>query len=178
MFVFLFTIIVATFLTSSLYPFRLRRDGRSNGTAILRRSSTTPFHNQAAPNAAASTLDNSLAAAVHDLTAPSSADPTMAKYTREELLEMSRDTAVPQWSLRNILMENFNPDAHVNGNSARGWGKPSDAISHNDPAICWDNDGHSGPLGYQEMSPEEREVRILSPPPGPFSRKKTTKTSL
>lgn len=145
-------------LTRSVFT-RLRRDGRTNGTAILRRTSTTPFTNQAAPNTAASALENSLATSAHDPAAASPADSTAARYSREELLDLSRMArAHHPVHIRDLLMESFDPYSPVNGNSARGWGKPSDSTSYNDPAACWDGDGSRGPLGYQDMSPEEREV--------------------
>lgn len=47
---------------------------------------------------------------------------------------------------------------HVNGNSARGWGKTNDANGHNDPNICWNEEGSCSPLGLHSMSAEEKEV--------------------
>lgn len=52
----------------------------------------------------------------------------------------------------------FNRGGHVNGNSARGWGKTNDANGHNDPNICWNEEGSCSPLGLQGMSAEEKEV--------------------
>lgn len=88
----------------------------------------------------------------------------MARYSREELLDLSRTAASNQYPVRDLLMESFNPANHVNGNLARGWGKSHDSTSHNDPAICWDGDGSWGPLGNQDMSPEEREVGTTTIP--------------
>lgn len=156
----------------------MRRDGRSNGTAILRRSSTTPFNNQATTLPA---IDNSLAAAVNDLPAsiPSpffaAPDPVNSKYSKDDLLQLDKMAASRQIDVNVLMMAGFSPGGHVNGNASRGWGKPNDAHVHNDPTICWDSNGDLGPLGYQEMSSEEKEVGTLSDahivrpmPPFPF----------
>lgn len=151
---------VFVFLTL-LCPHRLRRDGRSNGTAILRRSSTTPFNNQTTTLPA---IDNSLTAAVHDAPAsiPSpyfaAPDAAHSKYTKDDLLQLGKMADSRHVDVNALMMAGFSPVGHVNGNAPRGWGKSNDAHAHNDPTVCWDSNGDLGPLGHQEMSSEEKEV--------------------
>lgn len=150
---------------------RLRREGRSNGTAILRRSSTTPFNNnnnQLVTNASSHTasIDASLAAMdeandplPHQPSAAfSHPDSTFSKYSREELLEIGRAALHHLPPVNDLLMDGFHPDGHVNGNSSRGWGKANDANVHNDPNICWSGEQNWSPLGLQALSDEERHV--------------------
>ncbi|KUI64194.1 GYF domain-containing protein mpd2 [Cytospora mali] len=139
----------------------LRRDGRSNGTAILRRSSTTPFNNQTTTLPA---IDNSLAAAVNDppasIPSPFFAAPDAAnsRYSKDDLLQLGKMADSRHIDINALMMAGFSPGGHVNGNASRGWGKPNDAHAHNDPTVCWDSNGDLGPLGHQEMSSEEKEL--------------------
>lgn len=162
-------VIVAGLLALTLlftFAYRLRREGRSNGTAILRRSSTTPFtNNQLVPNASShsASIDASHAAMdeSNDRLPPQSSatfphpDSTYSKYSREELLGISHADLPP---VHELLREDFRPDGHVNGNSSRGWGKTNDANVHNDPTICWAGERTWTPLGLQALSDEEKEV--------------------
>ncbi|KAK7741811.1 kinesin-like protein [Cytospora paraplurivora] len=139
----------------------LRRDGRSNGTAILRRSSTTPFNNQTTTLPA---TENSLAGAVNDPPASNSSaffaapDAASSKYTKEDLLQLGKLADSRHVDVDALMMAGFSPGGQVNGNAPRGWGKPNDAHAHNDPTVCWDPNGDLGPLGHQEMSSEEKEL--------------------
>lgn len=147
---------------------RLRRDGRTtNGTAILRRSSTTPFNNQqgSLSNSVAS-LDTSVAGLTSESSAASaspyilSTDATTVKYGRDELLELAMTSAAPsnKPDVNALMMPGFSPNGHLNGTPLRIWGKNNDPNGHNDPTMCWDNEGRSAPLGSQNMSSEEKEV--------------------
>lgn len=138
----------------------MRRDGRANGTAILRRSSTTPFHNQTASNNVASALDNSLAGSTADPSIAPSTDSTAARYSYDELLGYFH--AGSETDVNTLLMGSFTPGAHANGNATRGWGKSNDSISQNDPGACWEAEGSLGPLGHQKMSEAEKDVRTIS----------------
>lgn len=159
------------------FTHRLRRDGRSNGTAILRRSSTTPFNNQASTLPA---IDNLLNASANEPQPPSASPFASAqeipssKYSRDDLLDVGKMTDPGNVDLQALFMSSFSPSGHVNGQNTRGWGKPNDAHAHNDPSVCWDQDGELGPLGNQDMSVEEKEVgtlviRKFSPDPRDFA---------
>lgn len=149
--------------------YRLRRDGRTNGTAILRRSSTTPFNNQQGPlsNSVAS-LDTSIAGLTTESPAVSASpyvlptDATTVKYTRDELLELAMNTTASNHKpdVNALMMAGFSPGGHLNGASSRLWGKNNDPNGHNDPTMCWDTEGRSAPLGSQNMSSEEKEVGL------------------
>lgn len=140
---------------------RLRRDGRSNGTAILRRSSTTPFNNQASTLPAIDNLLNSSVNEPHPSSVSQFApaqDTANGKYSRDDLLDFGKMADPGHVDLQALFMSSFSPGGNVNGQNTRGWGKANDAHAHNDPSVCWDQDGELGPLGHQDMSAEEKEV--------------------
>lgn len=150
-------------------PSRIRGRG-SNGTAILRRSSMTPFNNnssQANANPPSTASDNHMTTAMNEppTSTASSFFPNndstsnTAKYSREELLQVGANLASSQGpDLSQLLMSGFHPGGFVNGNSSRAWGKSQDANGNNDPTICWNADGTSDPLLLQEMTADEQEV--------------------
>lgn len=157
----------ASFLTS---PSSARIRGRgSNGTAILRRSSMTPFNNnnQANANPPSTAADNHVATPSNEpmpsttssFFPNSDSTSNAGKYSREELLQVGANLASSQGpDLSQLLMSGFHPGGFVNGNSSRAWGKSQDANGNNDPTICWNADGTSDPLLLQEMTAEEQEV--------------------
>lgn len=157
----------ASFLTSPS-PSRIRGRG-SNGTAILRRSSMTPFNNnsQANANPPSTASDNHVATPSNE-PLPSTAssffpnndsNANAGKYSREELLQVGANLASSQGpDLSQLLMSGFHPGGFVNGSSSRAWGKSQDTNGNNDPTICWNADGTSDPLLLQEMTAEEQEV--------------------
>lgn len=66
---------------------------------------------------------------------------------------MFRQSADPS----RLFISGWNPN-HVNGSSARGWGKTSDNHVPQEPGACWDQNGDTAPMGLQELSIEEKEV--------------------
>ena len=69
--------------------------------------------------------------------------------------------AIPDTShldLASLLAPGWDP-AHVNGSSARPWGKSGES-SHvpQDPGVCWDTSGAIHPLGLQGLTREEKEL--------------------
>lgn len=135
----------------------------------MRRSSTTPFNNSQAFANSPAAIDTSLATSAAPIDAPATStdyhaiDPATAKYTREELLEIGRLAASGPHDvdIDALMMPGFSRGGHVNGNSSRGWGKANDANVHNDPTICWNDDGSCSPLGLRGLSAEEKEVCAL-----------------
>lgn len=166
-----------------LHP-RPRRDGRTNGPAILRRASTTPFNhnnsnNHANVNSAAAPSDNhppatdappsnSASFFPHESSANTANTASSARYSRDDLLSLADAPPPPGLDITSLLMPGFHPGGYANGSSSRGWGKSHDTNGTNDPTICWDVDGNSGSLGLQPMTAEEEEVRsvdlLCSPP--------------
>ncbi|KAL8347594.1 hypothetical protein RB598_001099 [Gaeumannomyces tritici] len=135
-----------------------RRDGRStNGTMTFRRSSTTPFNNQS----------TSQPPPPADGPAPQ-AQPTPAdavpfdgslRYTKEQLLEIYKvsDTGTAA-NVESLFVAGWTP-APVSGSAARNWGKGNESHVPQDPSVCWDTSGTVKPIGLQDMSAEEKEVR-------------------
>lgn len=79
------------------------------------------------------------------------------RYTKEQLLALAKAQA-PSVDLSSLLISGWNP-GQVNGTPARGWGKTNENHVPQDPGVCWDANGQVKPIGLQEMSAEEREVR-------------------
>ena len=136
---------------------RLRRDGRpANGTLTFRRSSTTPIgqSSQAPPPA-----DNAVQpSSVEPATAhPASFENGPSRYSKEHLLEMYR-AAHPSDDPSRLFISGWDPD-HVNGNTARPWGKTNENHVPQEPGACWEPNGDTMPMGLQEPSAEEKEVR-------------------
>ncbi|KAH6857160.1 hypothetical protein B0I37DRAFT_369300 [Chaetomium sp. MPI-CAGE-AT-0009] len=134
---------------------------RSNGTRTFRRASTTPFNQPSTANPA----DGSQPTA-NDLPPMSANPPSSAfesqpsfRYSREELLDIYKNNYDPsQIDTSALLMPNWNP-AQMNGGASRPWGKSSDSPHvPQDPSVCWDSAGMLQPIGFEDMSAEEREM--------------------
>lgn len=137
-----------------------RRDGRStNGTLTFRRSSTTPL-GQPSSQLPPST-DHAVqppATAESPVNASSSTYELLpARYTREELLDIY-SSQKPTGDVSHLFAPGWNP-GQMNGHAPRGWGKSNDNHIPQEPGACWDDSGESAPMGLQDMSVEEREVR-------------------
>ena len=72
-----------------------------------------------------------------------------------EIYQATHPLSQPQ--LTALLEPSWNP-AHVNGHSARPWGKSDSSHVPQDPSVCWDPNGTTLPIGLQEMSAEEKEL--------------------
>lgn len=144
-----------------LYSHRSRREGRStNGTLTFRRPITTPS-NQASQ--AASDVASALPPLVTEaLSAQSPSLPTdrSLRYSRDQLLSLFQANGIESADASNLFVSGWNP-THVNG-TARGWGKSSEGTVPQDPTVCWDVAGSVKPIGLQDLSVEEREVRAKS----------------
>ena len=90
---------------------------------------------------------------------PSAYDTSANRYSRDQLLHIYRSQDPEQIDVASLFLPGWKP-GHLNGGAARSWGKPNDAHPQHDPTVCWDTNGNMMPLGLQEMSQEEKEVRI------------------
>jgi len=163
------TALANTVLFFLLCLFRSRRDGRSsNGTLTFRRPSAAP-QNQTPQSVTAP--DNTMQFPTADSTstpqaAPVPTDLSAARYSKEHLLGLYRDGVgtASQGSISRLYMDGWNPGAgQLNGHSSRGWGKPQEPQPVQDPDVCWNSAADMRPLGLQEMSLEEKEVRRCYP---------------
>ncbi|TQV90671.1 hypothetical protein V2A60_006883 [Cordyceps javanica] len=132
-----------------------RRDGRSaNGTMTFRRASTTPLGQamQTAPptELAAHPTSAEPAAAVANLEAEPS------RYTKDDLLDVFRAQKMNDDPSR-LFISGWDP-SNINGNSGRGWGKSNENHIPQEPGACWDQNGETAPMAFQEYSPDEKEA--------------------
>lgn len=133
---------------------RARRDGRSaNGTMTFRRASTTPLGQ----------MQNHPPT---DLAQPSSAEPAAAmasfeaepsRYTKDDLLDVFRAQKMTDDPSR-LYISGWDP-SNINGTSGRGWGKSNENHIPQEPGACWDQNGETAPMGLQDYSMDEKEVR-------------------
>ena len=79
------------------------------------------------------------------------------RYTKDELLDMYSSRRAPDDPAR-LFISGWDP-GHPNGNT-RGWSKGSENHVPQEPGLCWDDNGDSVPLGLQELSADDKEVRL------------------
>ncbi|KAM0668948.1 hypothetical protein ACQRIU_002510 [Beauveria bassiana] len=132
-----------------------RRDGRSaNGTMTFRRASTTPLGQtmQAAPptDFTAQPVSAEHAAVIANVEAEPS------RYTKEDLLDVFRAQKMSD-DLSRLFISGWDP-SNINGNSGRGWGKSNENHIPQEPGACWDQNGETTPISFQEYSIEEKEA--------------------
>ncbi|KAI8626517.1 hypothetical protein F5Y19DRAFT_466331 [Xylariaceae sp. FL1651] len=148
------------------------RAGRStNGTLTFRRTSMTPssqsFNQPNAAEPAAASDDPAVIAAMPvGSTIVESAAPQ--RYSREDMLSifnnMAQDPRAEQPDVSALFVSGWNP-GHANGISSRGWGKSGEShVLPQEPDICWDAAGSTKAIGFQNMTPEEKEVGSASVP--------------
>lgn len=141
---------------------RSRRDGRSsNGTLTFRRPSATPQSLSQSSAIAESPLQTPIPdPALASPTPPAPTSIGAARYSKEQLLELSRSAGGAQPDVSRLFMDGWSPGAgHVNGGASRGWGKPTEYNTGPEADMCWSSEAGAKPLGLQEMSAEEKEVR-------------------
>ncbi|KAL3960577.1 hypothetical protein ACCO45_005694 [Purpureocillium lilacinum] len=139
-----------------------RRDGRSaNGTLTFRRSSTTPIAGQASNPPPPSenavqhpSIDESAAAQ------PVIYEAGSARYSKDELLDIFRTQKLGDGPSR-LFIPGWDPSS-INGSSGRAWGKSSDNHVPQEPNLCWEQTGETLPMGVQDLTVEEKDVRILN----------------
>ncbi|KAK3937016.1 hypothetical protein QBC46DRAFT_19818 [Diplogelasinospora grovesii] len=132
---------------------------RSNGTRTFRRQSTTPFNQSASANDASQNSASDVPPLSANAQSTSFDPPGSLRYSKDELLEIYRNTSESaQLDATSLFVPSWNP-SHVNGASSRPWGKSGES-GHvpQDPTICWDANGTVRPIGLEEISPEEREM--------------------
>lgn len=139
---------------------RSRRDGRSaNGTLTFRRSSTTPIGQSSQPPPPVDNAVQPIAPAADATSAQQPAfEPGPSRYSKEHLLDVYRSSR-PGDDPSRLFISGWDPD-RVHNDTTRGWGKPNENHIPQEPGACWEPNGDTGPLGLQEMTLEEKEVRL------------------
>jgi PERQ amino acid-rich with GYF domain-containing protein len=113
----------------------------------LRRSSTTPFAKSSGSALPTEALPQSVTNA--------------ERYGKHQLLDIFRAQENLEASNRDVaglFAPNWNP--HSNGTNGRGW-SVHDSRDNNGPDVCWDNNGSVHPIGLEEMTESEKEVRSI-----------------
>jgi PERQ amino acid-rich with GYF domain-containing protein len=141
-----------------------------NGTLTFRRTSTTPssqaFNQPNMSEPAGSSDDPAVLAAMPvGSTVVENAMPQ--RYSREDMLSifnnMQQDPRAQQQQpdVSALFVSGWNP-GHVNGVSSRsGWGKSGDShVLPQEPDMCWDAPGSTKAMGFQDITPEEKEVGL------------------
>lgn len=79
-------------------------------------------------------------------------------YGKEELLNIfkSQESSGGLGKVSDLL------ETELNGSGSGGWGRSGDEAI-NGVELCWEKDGGLKPIGLDEMTEEEREVRASAP---------------
>lgn len=132
------------------------RDGRAPNTRTFRRPNTATSNNQS---------QHQSDAAVHGLAqdfshmsgAPSSSPDGSARYSKEQMLRISKGLELDSDQRGGIeALLSALKGSQTNGNSSRGWAK-NDAHSAQDSETCLQPTGHS-PLNYRDLTDVEKEM--------------------
>lgn len=143
---------------ASFENYRARRENRpANGTLTLRRTSTTPF-------AQSSQGDTpSLPTSSTDIPSSSSYEqPVDRRLSKETLLQIYRsqeEAGAFDGDVSELYANGWNPGHSSVANGRSGWGKASDGRDNHGPDVCWDMHGDVRPIGFEEMTEEEKTVR-------------------
>lgn len=62
-------------------------------------------------------------------------------------------------------MGGWDPDNSNGANGRSGWGKTGDGRDNYGPEVCWNRNGDSLPIAFEEMSDLEKTVSLQPPPP-------------
>jgi hypothetical protein len=147
---------------------RAQRETRApNGTAVLRRSSTTPFSQ--APTQRDPTLPTPGSETTGSIQQPiqnfdQSATFRISKNQMLDIFRAQQDSGSVKRDVSHLFEGNWDP-GHSNGTNGRsGWGKSTDGRESHGPDVCWDEDGSVLPVGLEEMSEQEQAVGHLCIP--------------
>ncbi|OAA54859.1 GYF domain protein [Cordyceps fumosorosea ARSEF 2679] len=151
-----------------------RRDGRSaNGTMTFRRASTTPL-GQTMQTAPPTDLAAAQSTSAEPAPPVASVEVEPSRYTKDDLLEVFRIQKISD-DPSHLFMPGWDP-SNINGNSGRGWGKSNENHIPQEPGACWDQNGETTPMAFQEYSFDEKEAfstDINSPLKPPTQSKET-----
>jgi PERQ amino acid-rich with GYF domain-containing protein len=141
---------------------RAQRETRApNGTAVLRRPSTTPFSQ--APTQRDPTLPTpgSETPGSNQQLSQNFDQSTNFRISKNQMLDIFRaqqDSGSIKRDVSHLFEGNWDP-GHSNGTNGRsGWGKSTDGRESHGPDVCWDEDGSVLPVGLEEMSEQEQAV--------------------
>jgi PERQ amino acid-rich with GYF domain-containing protein len=143
---------------------RARRENRpANGTLTLRRTSTTPFTQSSQPDASSlhtSTTDIS-AAQPSNSSFEQPADRRLSKETLLQIYRSQEESGAFNGDVSDLYANGWNPGHISAANGRSGWGKSNDGRDNHGPDVCWDVNGDVRPIGFEDMTEEEKTVRCL-----------------
>jgi PERQ amino acid-rich with GYF domain-containing protein len=141
---------------------RARRENRpANGTLTLRRTSATPFAQTSqgeVPSLSTSTAD---VPGVLQSSHSSYEQPANRRLSKETLLQIYRsqeESGAFNSDVSELYANGWNPGHTSATNGRSGWGKVNDGRDNHGPDVCWNINGDVRPVGFEEMTEEEKTV--------------------
>ncbi|KAJ5042325.1 uncharacterized protein L3040_004877 [Drepanopeziza brunnea f. sp. 'multigermtubi'] len=154
-----------------------RREQRpANGTLTLRRNSQAPFQHPSSQDSPLQTPSTEAPALSQQSNLYDSA-PSGSRYSKQDILDIAhaqREAAGAVKNVSSLFINGWDPDNSngTNGTNGRtGWGKSADGREHYGPEVCWNPNGDSTPISFEQMSEGEKILFAtdvnspLKPPP-------------
>ncbi|KAL2070804.1 hypothetical protein VTL71DRAFT_13830 [Oculimacula yallundae] len=150
-----------------------RREQRpANGTLTLRRNSQAPF-TQSTQDAPPPQTPGAETPGLSQQSNPYDNAPTGSRYSKQDILDLvgARKEAGQNKDVSALYMGGWDPDNSNGTNGRSGWGKTGDGRDNYGPEVCWNRNGDSLPIAFEEMSDLEKTLfstdvnSPLKPPP-------------
>lgn len=144
--------------------YRSRREQRpANGTLTLRRNSQAPY-NHLSQDAPVQTPTAETPGLSHQSN-PYDSAPSGSRYSKQEILDIAnarKETAGATKNVASLFLSGWDPDSSNGSNGRSGWGKTSDGRDSYGPEVCWNRNGDTVPISFEEMSEAEKTVGVAS----------------
>jgi len=149
-----------------------RREQRAaNGTLTLRRNSQAPF-TQSTQDAPPQT-PGAETPGLSQQSNPYDSVPSGGRYSKQDILDIAaaRKDLGQNKDVSALFMGGWDPDNSSTTNGRSGWGKSGDGRDNYGPEVCWNRNGDSLPIAFEEMSDVEKALfstdvnSPLKPPP-------------
>lgn len=144
-----------------LFFCRSRREQRpANGTLTLRRNSQAPF-TQSSQDAPPQT-PGAETPGLSQHSNPYDSAPSGGRYTKQDILDIAaaRKEVGQNKDVSALFMGGWDPDNSNGTNGRSGWGKTGDGRDNYGPQICWNRNGDSLPIAFEDMSDLEKTVSL------------------
>lgn len=143
-------------------PYRSRRENRpASGTLTLRRTSTTPFAQSSGENASIPNTASELSGVSQSVSGYEPvADYRLSKEALLQIYRNQEESGAFNTDVSDLYENGWNPGQTSATNGRSGWGKVNDNRDNHGPDVCWDVNGDVRPISFEDMSEEEKNVRL------------------
>lgn len=90
--------------------------------------------------------------------------PSGGRYSKQDILDIAaaRKDLGQNKDVSALFMGGWDPDNSSTTNGRSGWGKSGDGRDNYGPEVCWNRNGDSLPIAFEEMSDVEKAVSLPS----------------